>query len=408
MLPVLLLLGQPSSAHTGLVFGVWQWPTSHLPELDGDISEWEVIPDSLWWGPERLRLWITLSGDFANTIPEGADEPTVDFRVAFAWNDEFNRLYIVQDRSDDIWDRDNGGDGCCGGDDSIEIGIDADHTGGRFWFSEENEEAGRRAGSTHYRWPSMRPQGWRWEWTSMATWQDKEPYACCIDSYTLEGEHGSEATLKSEWYTITWDVLDISPESSVPHDLAEGQIIGLALSIIDNDIGESATWTLGGDHRVDEDAAFFSDFFLLPVQWDLLPPSPEEVPEPSDTTDVDNEPPFLNSVGNRTVAEGEVLAFNITASDPDGDELEFSARALPAGAQLITSEVQLLDNSTESDNPEANPGVYVVSEGRWPWQSFVVHTSGVLSRFDWLREAAGRRRRTSRLRCRAGRATGCR
>ena len=32
----------------GEIFLVWQWPTSHLPVLDGDISEWEAVPDEFW------------------------------------------------------------------------------------------------------------------------------------------------------------------------------------------------------------------------------------------------------------------------------------------------------------------------------------------------------------------------
>ena len=37
----LLGLSSPSFAHVpeGLILGVWQWPTSHLPVMDGDISE---------------------------------------------------------------------------------------------------------------------------------------------------------------------------------------------------------------------------------------------------------------------------------------------------------------------------------------------------------------------------------
>ena len=39
----LVIAGQ-SLAHVpeGEIFGAWAWPTSHLPVLDGDISEWDV------------------------------------------------------------------------------------------------------------------------------------------------------------------------------------------------------------------------------------------------------------------------------------------------------------------------------------------------------------------------------
>jgi hypothetical protein len=45
-----------------------------------------------------------------------------------------------------------------------------------------------------------------------------------------------------------------------------------------------------------------------------------------------NQPPVLNSIGNKTVNEGETLTFTITASDPNGDTLTYSASGLPSGA----------------------------------------------------------------------------
>jgi predicted RNA-binding protein with TRAM domain len=45
-----------------------------------------------------------------------------------------------------------------------------------------------------------------------------------------------------------------------------------------------------------------------------------------------NRPPILDPIGNKTVNEGEILEFTITASDPDGDGLTYSASDLPEGA----------------------------------------------------------------------------
>jgi M6 family metalloprotease-like protein len=47
-----------------------------------------------------------------------------------------------------------------------------------------------------------------------------------------------------------------------------------------------------------------------------------------------NRPPVLSPVGNRSVGEGMELAFTVTAADPDGDALVFSAAGLPPGASL--------------------------------------------------------------------------
>ncbi|WP_373500443.1 putative Ig domain-containing protein [Desulfococcus sp.] len=45
-----------------------------------------------------------------------------------------------------------------------------------------------------------------------------------------------------------------------------------------------------------------------------------------------NRPPILDPIGNREVDQGEILEIVVTARDPDGDNLTFSAANLPTGA----------------------------------------------------------------------------
>jgi hypothetical protein len=47
-----------------------------------------------------------------------------------------------------------------------------------------------------------------------------------------------------------------------------------------------------------------------------------------------NVPPVLASIGNKTVTEGQSLQFTISATDPDGDSLTYSASNLPTGASF--------------------------------------------------------------------------
>lgn len=47
-----------------------------------------------------------------------------------------------------------------------------------------------------------------------------------------------------------------------------------------------------------------------------------------------NHPPVLPAIGNKSVTEGQLLAFTISATDPDGDNLTYSASNLPSGASF--------------------------------------------------------------------------
>jgi len=47
-----------------------------------------------------------------------------------------------------------------------------------------------------------------------------------------------------------------------------------------------------------------------------------------------NHPPALDSIGDKTIDEGQLLQFTVSASDPDGDTLTYSAANLPEGASF--------------------------------------------------------------------------
>jgi hypothetical protein len=50
-----------------------------------------------------------------------------------------------------------------------------------------------------------------------------------------------------------------------------------------------------------------------------------------------NRPPVLTAIGGKTVNEGALLSFTISATDPDGDPLTYSAANLPSGASFNPS-----------------------------------------------------------------------
>jgi PKD repeat protein len=47
-----------------------------------------------------------------------------------------------------------------------------------------------------------------------------------------------------------------------------------------------------------------------------------------------NSPPVLATIGDKSIAENQLLTFTISATDPDGDTITYSAGGLPSGASL--------------------------------------------------------------------------
>ncbi|HEY5998112.1 MAG TPA: Ser-Thr-rich GPI-anchored membrane family protein [bacterium] len=66
-----------------------------------------------------------------------------------------------------------------------------------------------------------------------------------------------------------------------------------------------------------------------------------------------NEAPVLAPIGNKSVNEGQLLSFTLSASDPNGDPLVFSASSLPSGATLTGAAFSWVPNNTQA-------GVYTV------------------------------------------------
>ena len=76
--------------------------------------------------------------------------------------------------------------------------------------------------------------------------------------------------------------------------------------------------------------------FILVGAWVDVLVGAELAESPSGKFGVNNDP-VLDPVGNRTVDEGETLAFTLTSSDVDGDPPQYSMTGAPADATLNTT-----------------------------------------------------------------------
>ncbi len=260
----------------GVIFEMWQWPSSHLPVLDADLSEWEVVPEELWITEQDLNNLLITQIDVTDTEPDASD---LAVRFTFGWNDETERIYLAYDRYDDYWSHQR---------DDIELAVDADHSGGLYWSSEgqSDEEAqrqrNRHAQISHFFFHSKTEEvgvPWNWHWMTQADWYRGEPYSDGAYKWT-EPELGQEYNWQIELWHVWWDDFNWQdPEGSIIHDLQEGEIIGLAARHKDGDVGLCcgneetgevfSDWALNFNES-SENADFLPDWILLPVNEELL------------------------------------------------------------------------------------------------------------------------------------------
>ena len=128
--------------------------------------------------------------------------------------------------------------------------------------------------------------------------------------------------------------------------IAEGKTLSFTISATDED-GDPLIFSVT---HLPAGAEFNSDTatFSWTPGLDQAGVYPEIIFEASDGFEMDSEtititvtqakqPPVLQPIGNKTITEGDTLTFIISATDPDGDPLTYSASNLPTGASFNAS-----------------------------------------------------------------------
>ena len=78
---------------------------------------------------------------------------------------------------------------------------------------------------------------------------------------------------------------------------------------------------------------------------------------------ITNTPPALDPIGDKTVLEGALLSFVVSATDADGDVLTFNASNLPVGAQFNAAN-QIFSWAPGMDQAGIYPVTFAVSDGQ--------------------------------------------
>ena len=279
------LVALPATAHVfdAKVFKTFQFPDDRIPQMDGDLNEWDIVPSEFFFDYddyEEMHRGI------------GAALDTTDFyikRAAVGWNDATNRLYFMAEVYDDVFrfskestdSLDTFHSRLTGahvhGADIWEIVVDADHAGDKvIGFDRENPEVEMRYRSAyvqnyHLYIPPLNGQYWHWLW-GKAMWTAEPEYSGV--GWNYPGEHMSAGTATYECYLTPFDDLHPDgPDSSTVHDLRENAIIGLSWAFLDADTSAAtydAFWTLSRQKKMYAGEEFLADFRLLPVDTALF------------------------------------------------------------------------------------------------------------------------------------------
>ncbi len=147
----------------------------------------------------------------------------------------------------------------------------------------------------------------------------------------------------SETITITVNDVNQAPQLGAigGKTVAEGFLLSFALTATDSDgdnvsftvsgapsgstlTGATFSWTPGFSQSGTYDLTFTADDGQGDTDSETITITVNDL----------NRPPELSAIGDQTVGEAETLSFVLSGTDPDGEDISFSAQDLPTGASL--------------------------------------------------------------------------
>ncbi|MBN1294634.1 MAG: PKD domain-containing protein [Candidatus Latescibacteria bacterium] len=248
---------------TDTALKVYQFPIDKIPRIDGDISDWEIVPENYKYGTDMLL-------DVENERNIKVDPADCDVTVRVGWVNGLNRLYFLYEAYDNYWDFENPGLH----NDMFEITVDTDLSGGDFIYKDFNApdlngltnlQENSHAQNFHICTPAV-DKSWAMVWNCPA-WLNKFPYMNCAYSYDFK--HGESGRLIMECWITPYDLASFDgPESSTVCQLEENSLIGLSWLIADWD-GPGKRHALPSlSHNVMQvhDASYLRPFRLMPLE----------------------------------------------------------------------------------------------------------------------------------------------
>jgi len=261
---VYFALIQLAAAQDNRQFKIFQFPADQIPVINGDASDWEIVPDSFRVGMDEV--WDDSHKHEQN------DPGNLDFSVTVGWVKGMNRLYFLYQAYDNYWDFSKPGLH----NDTFELIVDGDQSGGpfidRFHPNQEMSEMDRylsfhgvQAQNYHIFTPAE-GKDWTLVWGSQP-WIKELPYANA--AYKYDFEQGGAGKLTLEFWITPFDYAGNDPSRAVESILKENNSVRLCWAVIDYDDVDTDSnngfWNLSKEHTMYGNASFALPFQLMPL-----------------------------------------------------------------------------------------------------------------------------------------------
>jgi hypothetical protein len=270
----------------GMVFYAFQFPLNAVPAIDGDLSDWDVVPREVFEiSLENGDIQETVRGDAGNDLSD------LNARNLVAWNEQTNRVYSMANVVDELLNNNRDDPTVYNYDDDFNLFIDSDHSGGDMysddWTTLETDEEKRalfyttgQAYQIH-----VPPIDGYWafmliEATNWLTTGQELPFPEYLEiGWSRTGETNGPGTYSYEIKATPWEYWDWDgPDQSTIVDLEEGKIIHIGFMYKDYDLDDGrydGSYDFPAVHNVWRNANLLGDFELLPVDTELFPTAVE-------------------------------------------------------------------------------------------------------------------------------------
>ncbi|AVR45615.1 PKD domain containing protein [Christiangramia fulva] len=246
-------------------YKIFQFPANKIPVINGDPSDWEIVPEEYVVDINELR---EDSGKYTEV-----DSLNLAVQVKVGWIKGMNKIYFLYEAYDDYWDFSLPGLH----NDTFELIVDGDQSGGPFIDRFHPNKAmdsldaffsfhGVHAQNYHIFTPA-KGKDWTMVWGSQP-WIKNLPYANAAYSYNFEP--GSSGKLVLEFWITPFDYAGNDPSRAVKSILKENRNIGLSWAVIDydevNQKPNNGFWNLSKEHTMYGNASYALPFKLMPLE----------------------------------------------------------------------------------------------------------------------------------------------